>query len=165
MRPIYNPDTKTRISGKLMNIVDPDTGEVVEYTKFNKRMYGAKQFWKVYLTDFLAVLGIIDSKQLDVFVYIVSNTNPANNIFMGTYDEIMAGAKVSRGTVCKIMKKLQDNDFIRLVRNGRWAVNPDIMLKGDERKHGIMVEYYRGDEQDYYKDSEMDFESNVKEEE
>ena len=50
--------------------------------------YGTKNFWKCYLMDFLTVLGIIDSKQLDVFIYIVENTSQGNNMFIGTYSKI-----------------------------------------------------------------------------
>ena len=35
--------------------------------------------------DFLQVLGILDSKQVDILVYILENTEPANNTFVGTY--------------------------------------------------------------------------------
>ena len=35
--------------------------------------------------DFLSILGIIDNKQVDIFIYIVENTNQSNNVFLGTY--------------------------------------------------------------------------------
>ena len=56
--------------------------------------------------DFLTVLGIIDSKQLDIFIYIAENTNQSNNIFMGTYKKIAKDCNASETTISKIMKKL-----------------------------------------------------------
>ena len=92
--------------------------------------------------DFLTVLGIIDSKQLDVFIYIVENTNQANNVFLGTYKKIANDVKVSEPTIAKIMKKLQDKGFIKRIQNGAWLVNPNILLKGNDTKRQILLSYY-----------------------
>ena len=96
--------------------------------------------------DFLSVLGIIDSKQLDVFIYIAENTNPSNNIFLGTYDKIASDVNVSRPTIAKIMKKLQSNGFIKKVQNGAWIVNPNILMRGNDTKRQILLSYYNTDE-------------------
>lgn len=94
--------------------------------------------YRFNLMDFLTVLGIIDSRQLDVFVYIAENTNPSNNTFIGTYTKISKDVGVSSRTIAKIMKKLQENNFIKKVQNGVWLVNPNILMKGatyeDSRK-------------------------------
>lgn len=55
----------------------------------------------------LTVLGIIDNKQLDVFIYIVENTQQANNIFIGTYKHISKSVGVSEPTIAKIMKNFK----------------------------------------------------------
>ncbi|MRD40216.1 replication protein, partial [Bacillus thuringiensis] len=43
-------------------LIDTQTGEVIHVDQITKRAYGAKNFWKMYLMDFLTVLGIIDNK-------------------------------------------------------------------------------------------------------
>ena len=48
----------------------------------------AKNFWKLYLGDFLPVLGIVESKQVDILIYILENTQPSTNMFVGTYKTI-----------------------------------------------------------------------------
>ena len=96
--------------------------------------------------DFLTVLGIIDSKQLDVFIYIAENTNQATNTFIGTYRKISEDTNVSRPTIAKIMKKLQDNGFIKRIQNGAWLVNPNILMRGGERKRQILLSYYESEE-------------------
>ena len=96
--------------------------------------------------DFLTILGIIDSKQLDVFIHIVQNTNPSTNMFVGTYKEIAEKVKVSEPTIAKIMKKLQERNFIAKRLRGVWYVNPNILMKGNDTKRQILLSYYESTE-------------------
>lgn len=141
----YIQDTQTLVGTKKRELVDVETGEQIFVDQITKRVYGSKAFWKMYLMDFLMVLGIIDSKQVDIFIYIVENTNQSNNMFIGTYDKISADVGVCRQTIAKIMKKLQDNNFIKRVQNGAWLVNPNILMKGNDTKRQILLSYYESD--------------------
>lgn len=138
----YISETQTLIGSKKRELVDKETGEVIQVDQITKRVYGTKNFWKVYLMDFLSVLGIIDNKQLDVFIYIAENTNQATNLFIGTYKKISKDTGVSEPTIAKIMKKLQKNNFISKVQSGLWRVNPNIMMKGNDNKRQILLNYY-----------------------
>lgn len=142
----YVSNTQTLIGTKKRELIDTETGEQILVDQITKRVYGSRNFWKMYLMDFLMVLGIIDSKQVDVFIYIVENTNQSNNIFMGTYKKISADVGCSEGTIAKIMKKLQDNNFIKKVQNGAWLVNPNILMKGNDQKRQILLSYYESEE-------------------
>ena len=142
----YIQETQTLIGERKRNLVDQDTGELIQVDQITKRVYGVKQFWKVYLMDFLSVLGIIDSRQLDVFIYIAENTNSATNLFIGTYDKIGKETGVSRQTISRIMKKLQENHFIHKIQQGVWAVNPNILMKGNDTKRQILLSYYENKE-------------------
>lgn len=142
----YISNTQTLVGQKKRELVDRQTGELILVDQITKRTYGTKNFWKCYLMDFLTVLGIIDSKQLDVFIYIVENTQQANNTFIGTYTKIAKDVGVSRPTIAAIMKKLQENNFIKKVQNGVWAVNPNILMKGNDTKRQILLSYYESDE-------------------
>ena len=95
----YNENTQTLIGTKQKELIDVETGVSIWVDQITKRAYGSKNFWKVYLMDFLTVLGIIDSKQLDVFIYIAENTNQSTNQFIGTYDKIAKDVNVSRPTI------------------------------------------------------------------
>lgn len=141
----YIQDTQTLIGTKKRELLDVETGEQILVDQITKRVYGSKAFWKMYLMDFLMVLGIIDSKQVDIFIYIVENTNQSNNMFVGTYDKIANDVGVCRQTIAKIMKKLQDNNFIKRVQNGVWLVNPNILMKGNDQKRQILLSYYESD--------------------
>lgn len=142
----YVSQTQTLVGQKKRELVDRETGEVIWVDQITKRTYGTKNFWKCYLMDFLTVLGIIDSKQLDVFIFIVENTQQANNTFIGTYKHIAKSVGVSEPTIAKIMKKLQENNFIKKVQNGVWLVNPNILMKGNDTKRQILLSYYESEE-------------------
>lgn len=142
----YVSQTQTLIGQKKRNLIDQDTGELVTVDQITKRIYGTKNFWKCYLMDFLTVLGIIDSKQLDIFVYICENTSESNNLFIGTYKKIAADVGASSRTIATIMKKLQEVNFIKKVQSGVWFVNPNILMKGNDHKRQILLNYYESDE-------------------
>jgi Firmicute plasmid replication protein (RepL). len=136
-------DEKTIIENEEREFLDQKTGELVHVDQVIKRSYGTKQFWKVYLMDFLSILGIVDSRQLDIFIYIVENTKQSENLFIGTYEKIAKATGASTSTIAIIMKKLQNHNFITKVQNGLWRINPNIMMKGNENKRQILLSYYQ----------------------
>ena len=142
----YMSQTQTLVGQKKRELLDLETGETILVDQITKRAYGTKNFWKCYLMDFLTVLGIIDSKQLDIFIYILENTQQSNNIFIGTYTKIAKDVGVSRPTISTIMKKLQTNNFIKKIQNGVWLVNPNILMRGNDNKRQILLSYYNSDE-------------------
>ena len=130
----YSGSTQTLVGQQRRTLMDQDTGEIMQVDQITKMVYGSKNFWKCYLMDFLSVLGIFDSKQVDVFIYIVENTNQANNMFVGTYDKIAKDVGVSRPT------------FVKKVQNGVWLINPNILMKGNDNKRQILLSYYESEE-------------------
>ena len=138
----YISQTQTLIGQQRKRLKDLDTGELIEVDQITKRALGQKQFWKIYLMDFLQILGVLDSKQIDILIYILEHTEAANNTFIGTYTKIQDEVGVSRPTVATVMKKLQENGFIKKVQNGVWQVSPNIMMKGSEHKKSLLLNYY-----------------------
>lgn len=129
--------------------IDPETGEEVTLQSVEKRYHGEKHFWKMYLFDFLNVLGIIDSKQLDVVCYVMQHTSPYDNRYVGTVRSTAEGAGVSASTVNSTFQKLQGCNFMRRVQNGVYAINPSVMVQGSEAKRrGLLVSYYASDDRD-----------------
>lgn len=141
----YVESTKTLVGKEKKELADLATGEIYLVDQITKISYGTKAFWKCYLMDFLSVLGIIDNKQLDIFIYIAENTNASSNLFVGTYKKIAKDVGVSSATIAKIMKKLQTNNFIKRVQNGLWLVNPNILMKGNDHKRQILLTYYESE--------------------
>ena len=141
----YQANTQTLIGQQRRELMDTATGELMTVDQITKRVYGTKNFWKCYLMDFLTVLGIIDSKQLDIFIYIVENTNQSNNLFVGTYKKIKEDTGCAIGTIAKIMSKLQENGFIKRVQNGVYMVNPNLLMKGNDNKRQILLSYFESE--------------------
>lgn len=144
----YVSSTQTLIGQQRKRLVDQDTGEVIEVDQITKRALGQKQFWKLYLIDFLQVLGVLDSKQVDVLIYILENTKSSDNTYIGTYRKTAEGSGVSLDTATKVMRKLQEQKdgngkpFLSRVQNGVYQVNPLIMMKGSEHKKNLLLNYY-----------------------
>ncbi len=138
----YISQTQTLIGTKSRILIDAETGERIEVDQVTKRAYGQKQFWKLYLFDFLHVLGVLEYKQVDVFIYILENTDPSNNLFIGTYRNIADACKVSPNTVFRVMKKLIQQQFIKKQHNGVWQINPNIVMKGSEHKKSLLINYF-----------------------
>lgn len=138
----YQASTQTLIGTQKKRLKDLDTGEYIEVDQITKRALGQKAFWKLYLIDFLQVLGVLDSKQIDVLIYILEHTRPSDNTYIGTYRKTAEGASVSLDTATRVMKKLQDTNFLKKVQNGVYQVSPLIMMKGSEHKKQLLLNYY-----------------------
>ena len=97
--------------------VNTETGEVSDI--YIQKDVSSQNFWKIWLSDILTVLGIIsNSKQLDVVLYVMAHIKQSDNTFVGSYDKIARECGVSKRTVITTMKKLLEVDFIRRVQNG-----------------------------------------------
>ena len=48
----YQSETQTLIGQKKRELIDAETGEVIHVDQITKRVYGTKNFWKMYLMDF-----------------------------------------------------------------------------------------------------------------
>ena len=135
----YISQTQTLIGQQRKRLVDQDTGEVIEVDQITKRALGQKQFWKIYLMDFLQVLGGFEYKQLDVLIYILEHTEAANNTFIGTYRSLEKNVGVSYDTVRRTITLLQGKGFLKKVSNGVYQVSPTIMMKGSEHKKSLLL--------------------------
>lgn len=144
----YVSSTQTLVGQQRKRLLDQDTGEVIEVDQITKRALGQKQFWKLYLIDFLQVLGVLDSKQVEVLIYILENTKSSDNTYIGTYRKTAEGSRVSLDTATKVMRKLQEQKdgngkpFLSRIQNGVYQVNPLIMMKGSEHKKNLLLNYY-----------------------
>lgn len=142
----YISQTQTLLGSQRKRLQDLDTGEVMEVDQITKRALGQKQFWKIYLMDFLQVLGGFEYKQLDVLIYILEHTEASNNTFLGTYRNIAEKVGVSYDTVSRTITLLLNKGFLKKVQTGVYQVSPTIMMKGSEHKKQLLLNYY--DDQD-----------------
>lgn len=151
----YISQTQTLIGQQRKRLVDQDTGEVIEVDQITKRALGQKQFWKIYLMDFLQVLGGFEYKQLDVLIYILEHTEAANNTFIGTYRSLEKSVGVSYDTVRRTITLLQGKGFLKKVSNGVYQVSPTIMMKGSEHKKSLLLNYFNDQQQEPQLDGQI----------
>ena len=90
----------------------------------------------------MGVLGIIESKQLDVVIHILENTRPSTNTYLGSRKKIAQRTGVSLDTVGRIMKKLLDLKFLKMVQNGVYQVSPKILMRVSEQKRQVLLSYF-----------------------
>lgn len=136
----YDSENQVAVEYRYTEEIDHDTQEVVPVCVVTKRIYGGgAPFHKVWMQTFLESFGICQSKQVDIMCYVYEHTQPANNLFLGTYKSIAAALDVTEPTIAKIMKKMQEKDFIRRVQNGVWFINPAIFMQGSDRKRRMLV--------------------------
>lgn len=143
----YISQTQTLLGSQRKRLQDLDTGEVMEVDQITKRALGQKQFWKIYLMDFLQVLGGFEYKQLDVLIYILEHTEASNNTFLGTYRNIAEKVGVSYDTVSRTITLLLNKGFLKKVQTGVYQVSPTIMMKGSEHKKSLLLNYFADEEQ------------------
>ncbi|WP_122791484.1 replication/maintenance protein RepL [Intestinibacillus sp. Marseille-P6563] len=138
----YDPNTNIAYISRTKRYIDEDGNEGTQ-TEVYKKTYGGKHFWRVWLGDLLYTLGLINnSKQLDVVFYVLDNTDPANNLYIGTIRKTVEETGVSLGTVSAIFKKMQDVDMIVKQQNGVYKVKPNLLMKGDDsKKQRLVIEY------------------------
>ena len=131
----YNDNNNTAYISRTKRYIDEDGNEGTQ-TDVYKKVYGAKHFWKVWLSDLLYTLGLINnSKQLDVVFYVLDNTDQTNNLYIGTLQKTADKTGISYKTVATIFKKMQDVDMITKKQNGVYFVKPSLIMKGDENKN------------------------------
>lgn len=138
----YSKDSKIKYITKTTKYVD-ETGEhEMAETEVYKKYYGGAHFYRVWLSDLLYHLGLINnSKQMDVLFYVLDNVN-SDNLFIGTYRDVERNTGISYKTVATIFKKMLDNDLITSKQRGVYMVKPTLLMKGDNiRKRRLVVEY------------------------
>lgn len=136
--------TYTKVIG-TQTYVNADTGEVremqvVESTDQDKDF----NFYKVFMKNLIAALGIISNKKSQVAYWCIDNLN-SNNMLLYTYREIADKTGVSYQTVAVTIKALIEADFFRKLGKNL-IVNPDIIFKGTyQRRVNILNMYESAD--------------------
>ena len=138
----YDKENKVAVEYEDSKIVDGETGEIIPVCQVTKKFYGNKPFYKVWLEGILSSFEIVQNKQVDIICYIYENTQPANNLFVGTYKTIAKKLNVSEPTIAAVMKKLQSINILRKVQNGVWQINPTVMMMGDDAKQRVLITKY-----------------------
>lgn len=96
---------------------------------------------KVYTKNLARMLDVIGDEKTKVLAYLIKRKDNFNGINT-TMREISESTGVSMKTVGRVMKKLQDHDYLHKVRNGKWRLSPKIICNGDHRIGMATINYY-----------------------
>ena len=156
----YN--NNTAYISRTKRYIDEDGNEGTQ-TDIYKKVYGTKHFWKVWLSDLLYTLGLINnSKQLDVVFYVLNNTDQTSNLYISTLQKTAEKTGISYKTVATIFKKMQEVDMITKKQNGVYFVKPSLIMKGDDnKKHRLLIEYETVKKENELHTTETETEENV----
>ena len=143
--------------------VDVETGETHDI--FIKKTIESQNFVKVFMADFLVALGILNSKSVSVVCYILENVRYSDNTLIATKEQIAKGSGTSLRTVFNVLSKLQEVGFMKRQANGVYIINPNYVLKGNENKRRIIIDYYNKDDRKSKKNDNPDTPASGKNEE
>lgn len=132
-------------NGKRLRVeewTNTETGEIKEFAVISKEGQD-RNWWKLWITDFMVILGAVGNKKIVVLTYILENISPYDNSFSSTIREIAKNTKCSSKTVQTVLNLLcNDLEFLVKKRVAHYMVNPKILAKGNHTKRvGLMVEY------------------------
>ena len=122
--------------------INEKTGEVIETTEIYKYVEEDFNFHKVWIQDLIRILDLTGSKALKVINYLLGNMRNSDNTVSVTYRKMAEDLGISLFTVTKIMRILQEADFIRKQMNALYMINPDIVVKGSKNKRvSLLIRY------------------------
>lgn len=138
----YNNNSNIKYISKTTKYVDETGQHEMTETEVYKKYYGGAHFYRVWLSDLLYHLNLINnSRQMDVLFYMFDNVN-SDNLFIGTNRAIADATGASTKTVNVIIKKMLDADIISMKQRGVYMIKPTLLVKGDNvRKHRLTIEY------------------------
>jgi len=124
-----------------VRIVNKKTGEEVKVLQFIE--YTTERWEKVVAKQLANVL-CIDGNSSTKFIAHLIATKDSKNVVFGSYAELANEARVSIGTVKKIMPKLKKHGFIKSIhRNGVYMVNPKTIRPGDRFEGSVLVQAWK----------------------
>lgn len=124
--------------------VDLKTGEANEI--LIQKEVTSQNFVKVFMADFLVALGILNSKSVAVVCYILEHVKYSDNTLLATKEEIAKGSGTSVRTVYTVMGQLESKDFLKQKSPGVYVINPKFIIKGNENKRRMVIDYYNKDD-------------------
>jgi len=110
------------------SLIDNETGEITRLTVFESNN---KYTWeKVFARSLCDMLNVFGNERVQVITYLIKNKNYENKV-TGTMRSISKELGISKTTVNRTMKLLQDNNCIIRLGNGMWMFSPHIMVIGN----------------------------------
>lgn len=130
---------KVKVIG-TQQYINADTGEIENFhvTSLQDRDFN---FTKVWLNSVLSTLNMLGNKKSKVAYHIIDNLNKENQ-YIGTQRQIAERAEVGLNTVNTTLNALLKADFLRVVSNGVYCINPDMLFKGNRTTRLNILQQY-----------------------
>lgn len=141
-----------RVIGKE-NYINQQTGEIVEAQTVIKG--GDFDFHKLWLGHVLDAIDQVGNVKIRVMMHILKNMDGQNR-FVGTQQAIAEETGTGRSTVSRLLKALEEADFITRVSAGLIRVNPKGIFKGGSNKRmNVLIKYREESQKDLFEEDEQ----------
>lgn len=121
-----------------VDMTDEDTGEIKHGIwipdKDESRQF-VRYFCKHTKSVLVGVLLASTDKKMNILAYLIDCMNPSDNRVAVTYKKISSDTGIPESTVNNAMNFLRSRDYVRIIQNGLWMINPDLCMKGYESKY------------------------------
>jgi len=126
---------KTKVQKKVgeTSYINPKTQELEVFDVFQNSKETDFNFHKVWVKDLVELLELIGGQKVKVFNHLLLKMN-SDNVFIGTIRAIAEKLKLSKETVSSSLKLLKDAGHIKMLQDGVYMINPDLILKGNSSK-------------------------------
>lgn len=121
---------------KLLNM---ETGETVDFDTLT--VPGEERWDIVYSKNLARMLDIIGDEKTKVISFLIRKKDTFN-LVNATLNQIAEGANVSKKTVQRVLRLMQDKDYLHKVANGKWRLSPRIICNGSKSIGMAVINYY-----------------------
>jgi hypothetical protein len=139
------PQIKSKVQRKvgIHRLIDSETKKLVEASLSLTSNETDFNFYKVWLNDLTKLLDLIGGQKLKVLNHILLNMD-RENTFIGTIRGLSDRLDLSMETVTKSIKILKDSGNLKMLQNGIYMVNPDLIIRGGSTKRQIVKRKFEG---------------------
>ncbi len=96
---------------------------------------------KVYTKNLARMLDVVGDEKMKVISYLLRKKDHLNAVTV-TMRELSESTGVSLKTVSRVMKTLQEHDYLKKVKNGKWRLSPRIICPGKTSMAMATINYY-----------------------
>jgi len=129
-------------------MLDPETGELVDYTVIKKLVGKDFNFHKVWLQDLLNILETMGNKKIQILSHLLSIMRTSDNSINFTMRSLAKDVSCSVQTCQTTINQLIDSNIIKRDKRIRslYLFNPDIVAKGtSSKRQNMLIEYINED--------------------
>lgn len=120
--------------------IDADTGEVID-AQVIVRSAADAGFRKIWLGHILELVEETGNAKMRALMWMLDQADDQNRL-IATFDAIAEATGVSRTTVARLLKSLQDANVISQVHRSVWRINPEVIFRGNHSKRmNVLIQY------------------------